>query len=93
MLGQFVDSPVVNDGKIVGFSAGWTGQRKYPLDMAQFAVKVGSLKEAHNKTGDVFMDFIPAFEETSFLQKIGIPPLELEPLAENCTKVTRCQSY
>lgn len=40
-----VDSPVVKDGSIVGFHVVWIGNRKYPLDMAQFAVKVKTLKE------------------------------------------------
>ena len=82
-----MDSPVVSNGKIVDFSAYWTGDRPYPLDMAQFAVKVQTLKEAFDKTGDVDMKFLPGYEESSFLGKLRVPPLELEPLAENCTKV------
>ena len=29
-----------------------------------------------------------SYEETNFLAKMGVPPLEMEPLAKQCTQVT-----
>ena len=39
--GQFVSTPLLDEnGKFVRFFEGWTGGRKYALDMAGFAVSV-----------------------------------------------------
>ena len=43
----YMDTPVVQNGSVIGFHVVWPG-RKYPLDMAQFAVKVKTLVEVRS---------------------------------------------
>ena len=38
-----VSSPIVRDGKIVGFFDGWIGNRVFAVDMAGFAVNIDTL--------------------------------------------------
>ena len=33
------------------------------------------------------MPYALSYEETKFLGKLGVEPLDMEPLAEDCTKV------
>ena len=40
-----VSSPIVKDGKIVDFYDGWIGGRKFPVDMAGFAINVDFLRK------------------------------------------------
>lgn len=40
-----LSSPVVKNGKFVGFYDGWVAGRKFPIDMAEFAVNVKFLLE------------------------------------------------
>jgi beta-1,3-glucuronyltransferase len=35
-----VSSPIVQNGKVVGFYDGWSGLRKFPVDMAGFAINL-----------------------------------------------------
>lgn len=35
-----LSSPVVRNGKFAGFYDGWVAGRKFPVDMAEFAVNV-----------------------------------------------------
>uniref|UniRef100_A0A182M4C3 Galactosylgalactosylxylosylprotein 3-beta-glucuronosyltransferase n=1 Tax=Anopheles culicifacies TaxID=139723 RepID=A0A182M4C3_9DIPT len=80
-----VSSPVVKNGTITGFYDGWLGGRKYPLDMAGFAV---SVKFLHSRP-KAQMPFKPGYEEDGFLR--SLEPLELkevELLASNCTEVS-----
>lgn len=40
-----VSTPIVKNGKFVGFYDGWIGGRKFPVDMAGFAVNVEFLRQ------------------------------------------------
>ena len=40
-----VSSPIVRDGKIIGFFDGWIGNRVFAVDMAGFAVNIATLKK------------------------------------------------
>ena len=40
-----VSSPIVRDGKIIGFFDGWIGNRVFAVDMAGFAVNTATLKK------------------------------------------------
>lgn len=85
-----VSSPVVKNGTITGFYDGWLGGRKYPLDMAGFAVSVKFL----HKRPKAQMPFKPGYEEDGFLR--SLEPLELkevELLASNCTEVSKLEEY
>ena len=82
-----ISSPVVREGKIVGFFDGWIGSRVFAVDMAGFAVSVKTLKKAWSKTEKLEMPFKVSYEEDGFLRNLGIRPEDGEPLADNCTKV------
>lgn len=79
-----VSSPIVKNGSLSGFYDGWIGGRKFPVDMAGFAVNVGFLLQRPK----AFMPFRPGFEEDGFLKSLApFEPKEIELLASNCTKV------
>lgn len=79
-----VSSPVVKNGEFVGFYDGWIAGRKFPVDMAGFAVSVKFLLERPK----AIMPFKPGFEEDGFLRSLQpFEPKEIELLAANCTKI------
>ena len=78
------EGPICKNKKIVGFRVGFNPKRQFPMDMAGFAVNATlilgnpSLEfEANVAIGD---------SESAFLSKITSRN-ELEPLADQCTKV------
>lgn len=80
-----VSSPIIRNGKLEGFYDGWIGGRKYPVDMAGFAVSVKFLHERpHAK-----MPFKPGYEEDGFLRSLSpLANAEIELLADECREVT-----
>lgn len=78
------ESPLVQAGKVVGFHTGWRPTRPFPLDMAGFAVSLRLLLDKKDACfdGDAPMGFL----ESSLLQGL-VTMDELEPRADNCTKV------
>lgn len=79
-----VSSPIVKDGHFHGFYDGWIGGRKFPVDMAGFAVNIKFLKQRPKAT----MIFKSGYEEDSFLQSLApFEPREIEFKANNCTKI------
>ncbi|XP_013184874.2 galactosylgalactosylxylosylprotein 3-beta-glucuronosyltransferase S [Amyelois transitella] len=81
ILGFGVSSPVVNNGKVVGFFDSWPASRTFPVDMAGFAVNIEFLKPTAT------MPFNAGFLEDAFLRSLGLKMEDIEPLADNCTKV------
>lgn len=79
-----LSSPVVKNGKFIGFYDGWIAGRKFPVDMAGFAVNVEFLLMRPNAT----MPYRAGFEEDGFLKSLApFEPREIELLADNCTRV------
>lgn len=79
-----VSSPVIKNGSFVGFYDGWIANRKFPVDMAGFAVSVKFLLQRPKAS----MPFKPGYEEDGFLKSLEpFEPKEIELLAANCTKV------
>ncbi|KAK8391877.1 hypothetical protein O3P69_017477 [Scylla paramamosain] len=78
-----VSTPIVRLGKVVGFYDGWIANRKFPVDMAGFAVSVPFLLTRPNAT----MPFTVGYEEDGFIKSLGITSADIEPLAFNCTKI------
>ncbi|XP_056383514.1 galactosylgalactosylxylosylprotein 3-beta-glucuronosyltransferase 3 [Hyla sarda] len=78
------EGPVVSAGKVVGFHTAWKTHRPFPIDMAGFAVSL-SLLLSHPKA-----QFDPNAER-GFLESSLLGPMvtaeELEPKADNCTKI------
>ncbi|RVE53094.1 hypothetical protein evm_002191 [Chilo suppressalis] len=79
--GYGVSSPIVKDGKVAGFFDSWPGSRTFPVDMAGFAVNIEFL------TSSASMPYIAGHEEDKFLVSLGLKIEDIEPLADNCTKV------
>ncbi|XP_044764782.1 galactosylgalactosylxylosylprotein 3-beta-glucuronosyltransferase P isoform X2 [Coccinella septempunctata] len=79
-----VSSPIVRNGKFTGFYDGWMAGRKFPVDMAGFAVSVKFLLERPKAE----MPFKPGYEEDGFLKSLNpFEPYEIELMADNCTKI------
>uniref|UniRef100_A0A669BMX0 Galactosylgalactosylxylosylprotein 3-beta-glucuronosyltransferase n=2 Tax=Oreochromis niloticus TaxID=8128 RepID=A0A669BMX0_ORENI len=82
--GMKYERPVVEGGKVVRFHTGWRPSRPFPIDMAGFAV---SLKLVLANPEACFDGEAPmGLLESSFLQGL-VTMDELEPKADNCTKV------
>lgn len=79
-----LSSPIIKNEKFVGFYDGWIAGRKFPVDMAGFAVNVKFLLQRPNAS----MPFKAGYEEDGFLKSLApFEPKEIEFLADNCTKV------
>ncbi|EFA11078.1 Galactosylgalactosylxylosylprotein 3-beta-glucuronosyltransferase P-like Protein [Tribolium castaneum] len=79
-----VSSPIVRNGRFSGFYDGWVAGRKFPVDMAGFAVAVEFLLQRPK----ALMPFRPGFEEDGFLKSLEpFEPQDIELLASNCTKI------
>ncbi|XP_058824441.1 galactosylgalactosylxylosylprotein 3-beta-glucuronosyltransferase P [Topomyia yanbarensis] len=79
-----VSSPIVVNGTITGFYDGWIGGRKYPIDMAGFAVSVKFLLSRPKAE----MPFKAGYEEDGFLRSLDPLDLkEIDLLAYNCTEI------
>ncbi|XP_070000996.1 galactosylgalactosylxylosylprotein 3-beta-glucuronosyltransferase P isoform X2 [Penaeus vannamei] len=78
-----LSTPVVRNGKFVSFYDGWISRRKFPVDMAGFAISVNFLL----KRPDAKMPFVPGYEEDGMLKSLNITMDEVEFVADNCSKV------
>ncbi|SPP77042.1 galactosylgalactosylxylosylprotein 3-beta-glucuronosyltransferase P isoform X1 [Drosophila guanche] len=79
-----VSSPIIRNGKLDGYYDGWIGGRKYPVDMAGFAVNVKFLRQRPHAQ----MPFKPGYEEDGFLRSLA--PLandEIDLLADECRDI------
>jgi len=85
---QGVSMPLVSPttGKVLGFSDDWFAQRKFPVDMAGFAVNVKFMLE-RNKMAAQAMPYKAGYEEDLFLQSLNISLEDISPLASNCTEI------
>lgn len=77
-------------GKVVGFFDSWPAKRKFPVDMAGFAINIQLLFKYPYAT----MPYKAGFEEDRFLSALSIRLDDIEPKAENCTRVCKhiCES-
>ncbi|XP_025405622.1 galactosylgalactosylxylosylprotein 3-beta-glucuronosyltransferase S-like [Sipha flava] len=84
LIGEYgVSSPIINNGKVIGFFDSWPAKRKFPVDMAGFAINVQLLFKYPYAT----MPYKVGFEEDRFLSALAIQLDEIEPKAENCTRI------
>ncbi|KAG1661548.1 Galactosylgalactosylxylosylprotein 3-beta-glucuronosyltransferase 3 [Nymphon striatum] len=81
--GLMVETPLVKDGKVVGFNADFAPKRKYAADMASFAVSV-ELLVAKSHVWFSYK-YASGHQETEFVSRL-INIKDLEPKAENCSK-------
>ncbi|KAM9251703.1 galactosylgalactosylxylosylprotein 3-beta-glucuronosyltransferase 3 [Cariama cristata] len=78
------ERPVVVGGRVVGFHTAWKPERPFPLDMAGFAVGLPLLLARPTARFDPQAE--RGYLESSLLGGL-VSPAELEPKADNCTKV------
>lgn len=79
-----LSSPIVRKCKLDGFYDGWIGGRKYPVDMAGFAVNVKFFLSRPKAA----MPYKPGYEEDGFLKSLApLNNTEIELLASQCTEV------
>jgi len=69
---------------VVGFFDSWPAKRKFPVDMAGFAINVQLLFKYPYAT----MPYKAGFEEDRFLSALSVRLDDIEPKAENCTRVS-----
>ena len=79
---QGLSGPIVRDGKVIGFSDSWFESRKFPVDMAGFAVTTELLRRHRPK-----MAYKAGHEEDLFLKSLNVSFQDIEPLARDCTEV------
>ncbi|XP_065358337.1 galactosylgalactosylxylosylprotein 3-beta-glucuronosyltransferase S isoform X2 [Calliphora vicina] len=78
-----ISGPVVRKGKVVGFLDSWVAGRRWPVDMAGFAVNLAYMSEYPNAS----MPFKPGYEEDYFLRSIALTLDKIEPKGNNCTEI------
>lgn len=83
--GMVVERPLVHEGQVVAWNTRWHPERKFPIDMAGFAITYDCLLEY--PFARFSMDSEPGHAETDFLQQIVYKLDRLQPMAENCSKV------
>ena len=79
-------SPLVRNGKIVGFADPFPGNRKWPVDMASLAFNIAFWRER----GAPLIRLRPPYYgriETSFMESMNVTYADLEPKAKNCTEI------
>ncbi|XP_039757016.1 galactosylgalactosylxylosylprotein 3-beta-glucuronosyltransferase I isoform X1 [Pararge aegeria] len=82
--GMRIEMPLVTNGKISGFNAVWKPFRPFPIDMAGFAINA-TLFLIHPEAK--FSRKVQSGFQESEILKYFTTKNEMEPLAENCTKV------
>ncbi|XP_033157141.1 galactosylgalactosylxylosylprotein 3-beta-glucuronosyltransferase S isoform X2 [Drosophila mauritiana] len=78
-----VSGPVVRKGKVVAFLDSWVAGRRWPVDMAGFAVNLEYMAQYPY----VNMPYKPGYEEDLFLRSIGLQMNLIEPRGNNCTEI------
>ncbi|KAM4617193.1 galactosylgalactosylxylosylprotein 3-beta-glucuronosyltransferase 3 [Discoglossus pictus] len=78
------EGPLVERGRVVGFHTAWKTHRPFPIDMAGFAVSLSLLLTHPEARFDPNAE--RGFLESSLLGSL-VTVGDLEPQADNCTKV------
>lgn len=83
--GLLVERPIVNMGKIESFNSMWEKLRPFPLDMAGFAISLNHYM-SHSNVEFSAQEKI-GYVESHFLAQLVESWSELEPKADDCSKV------
>ena len=83
--GLLVEKPIVEDGIVTGWNSLWKPNRKFPIDMAGFAIKLRFLLE--NKDALFSLKVPRGFQETHLLKQIINDISDLEPKANGCNDI------
>lgn len=79
------ESPLLRNGKVVGWYTFWKPERKFAMDMAGFAVNLRLIKE--HPAAVFHMNAGRGNLESDLLTQLGVTLNDLEPKADGCTKV------
>ena len=79
---QGISSPIVKEGKVIGFTDPWFEYRKFPVDMAGFAVSTNLLRKTEGR-----MPFKAGHEDDKFLRSLNLEMTDIEPKASGCSEV------
>ncbi|RZB66648.1 galactosylgalactosylxylosylprotein 3-beta-glucuronosyltransferase I, partial [Asbolus verrucosus] len=84
--GLNAETPILDGktGKVKGYKSGWMPNRPFAIDMAGFAINLDLILIKTDATFSYKME--KGYQESEFLSYF-ITKEELEPLADNCTKV------
>uniref|UniRef100_A0AC35FLY1 Galactosylgalactosylxylosylprotein 3-beta-glucuronosyltransferase n=1 Tax=Panagrolaimus sp. PS1159 TaxID=55785 RepID=A0AC35FLY1_9BILA len=85
--GTIVETPILapNGTTVINFTSIWKPERPFPIDMAAFAVNLDLIVK--NPTAEFSNNVPRGYQESHFLQSLGLTRSDLEPKAEFCTKV------
>ncbi|KAL5009044.1 hypothetical protein ScPMuIL_014625 [Solemya velum] len=79
------ESPVVVRGKVNGWFTFWKPERPFAMDMAGFAVNLDVIFS--NPDAWFSLQVQRGYQESSILTSLGVKMQDLEPKAQNCTKI------
>ncbi|XP_045172223.1 galactosylgalactosylxylosylprotein 3-beta-glucuronosyltransferase 3-like [Mercenaria mercenaria] len=79
------ESPVVRQGKVIGWYTFWKPERPFAMDMAGFAVNLSLFKD--HPTAQFHTSAGRGNLESDLLTQLDITLSDLEPKADKCTKV------
>lgn len=82
--GLMVERPLVEDGRVVSWNTLFKPERPFPIDMAGFAINLSLL--LRNPTAKFTYRVPRGFQESHLLKHL-VKLDELEPKADNCSKV------
>jgi galactosylgalactosylxylosylprotein 3-beta-glucuronosyltransferase 3 len=77
-------------GKVIGWNSAWRPERPFPVDMAGFAINLKLLRNHSN--AEFSWDVSRGYQESAILSQVTTID-QLEPLADNCTKVNLKMLY
>lgn len=83
--GLMVERPIVVDGRVKRFNSVFRPNRPYPIDMAAFAVSLKLIRE--HPTVLFSLNVQRGYQESHLLTQLLTGWEELEPRADNCSKV------
>ncbi|XP_071098140.1 galactosylgalactosylxylosylprotein 3-beta-glucuronosyltransferase 1-like [Haliotis cracherodii] len=82
---QRYEAPIVKNGKVTGWRVSFDPSRKFAIDMAGFAMNLHLFFEHPDLQFSHYTR--PGSQESYIISKTNITLNDLEPLADNCTKV------
>ncbi|RWS24128.1 glucuronosyltransferase sqv-8-like protein [Leptotrombidium deliense] len=79
-----VSTPIIDkSGKVIGFHDPFLHRRKFAVDMAGFAFNL----QLFISKPKAMMPYKVGYEEDYFIKSLGVTLNDLEPKADNCTKI------
>jgi galactosylgalactosylxylosylprotein 3-beta-glucuronosyltransferase 3 len=90
--GLMVEMPVLDPktGRVKGWNSAWRPDRPFPLDMAGFAINLSHFLK--HPEAEFSFDAERGYQESEILKHLTTRD-QLEPKADNCTKVSSTYTY